>query len=207
MKNKNKIPESNPHFWETHYQEGETGWDVGGPTPVFSQLVELLKPGKLCIIGCGRGYDAILFAQYGFRVTAVDFAPSAIRSVQKLAQEAKLSVQALERDLFTLSQDFEGEFDYVLEQTCFCAIPVHRRVEYEQLVWTILRPKGQLIGLWYPLDKKLEEGGPPWGVEETTLKQLFQDRWHILQDEYPTLSIPRRQGREKLIIFQKRSLG
>jgi len=205
MDNKKKTPESRPNFWETHYQEGDTGWDVGGPTPVFSQLVESLPPGKLCIIGCGRGYDAVLFAQHGFNVTAVDFAPSAIQSVQQLAHQANLSIHALERDLFTLTQDFESVFNYIIEQTCFCAIPVNRRIEYEQLVWTILKPEGQLIGLWYPLDKKLAAGGPPWGVEETALKRLFRDRWYILRDEYPSLSIPRRRGKEKLIIFQKQS--
>ena len=46
----------------------------------FDKIADDLTPGKLCIIGCGRGYDAIMFAQKGFDVTAIDFAPSAINA-------------------------------------------------------------------------------------------------------------------------------
>ena len=65
-------------FWEDIYLADDTGWDLGEPTPVFDKIGDDLPSGKVCILGCGRGYDAVMFAQKGFEVTAVDFAPSAV---------------------------------------------------------------------------------------------------------------------------------
>ncbi|MFP6649555.1 MAG: class I SAM-dependent methyltransferase, partial [Pirellulaceae bacterium] len=72
------------------------------------------------IIGCGRGYDAIMFAQKGFEVTAIDFAPSAIKAVKDLARKAKLAVNTIENDIFTLAPVYANKYDFIIEQTC-CA--------------------------------------------------------------------------------------
>ena len=51
---------------EKLYIGGDTGWDLGEPTPVFVDIAKKLKPAKICILGCGHGYDAIMFSQKGF---------------------------------------------------------------------------------------------------------------------------------------------
>ena len=94
--------EDQSKFWEDIYIAEDTGWDLSGPTPVFHHLSSKLNIGDLCIIGCGRGYDAIMFAKKGFSVTAVDFAPSAIHALKKMASESKVKVNALEIDMFSL---------------------------------------------------------------------------------------------------------
>ena len=68
-------------FWENKYALDNTGWDLYGPTPVFDNISKNIKKGKVCILGCGRGYDAVMFAERGFSVTAVDFAPSAVEAL------------------------------------------------------------------------------------------------------------------------------
>ena len=74
--------EDNPKFWENIYKNDDAGWDLGGPTPVFVNISSIIKPKKICIIGCGKGYDAVMFAKNNFDVTAVDFAPSAVNSLK-----------------------------------------------------------------------------------------------------------------------------
>ena len=194
--------EDQPQFWEDIYLADDTGWDLNGPTPVFKHLAESLERGRVCIIGCGRGYDAIMFAKKGFDVTAVDFAPSAIRALQELAKQEMVDVNAVQRDIFSLVPEFQRSFDYVVEQTCFCAIHPKRRKEYEVLVKAILKPGGKLIGLWFPLDKLLDEGGPPYGTNINEVKSIFNIGWKIKKEEFPDLSIEPRKGREKLIIFK-----
>tara|TARA_B100000809_G_scaffold66185_1_gene62886 strand:+ start:3853 stop:4452 length:600 start_codon:yes stop_codon:yes gene_type:complete len=191
-------------FWENIYLEDDAGWDLKGVTPVFDSISNELIPGKICIIGCGRGYDAIMFAQKGFDVTAVDFAPSAIDSVKSLAINSKVKVNIVKADIFSLKSESMNTYDFIIEQTCFCAIHPSRRKEYEILVKSILKPGGKLIGLWFPLDKKLDEGGPAWGTTIEEVKSIFQDGWKIKKEEFPALSIEPRKGREKLIIFKKR---
>ena len=194
--------EDQPQFWEDIYLADDTGWDLNGPTPVFKHLAESLERGRVCIIGCGRGYDAIMFAKKGFDVTAVDFAPSAIRALQELVKQEMVDVNTVQKDIFSLVPEFQRSFDYVVEQTCFCAIHPNRRKEYEDLVKAILKPGGQLIGLWFPLDKQLDEGGPPYGTTINEVKSIFNIGWKIEKEEFPDLSIEPRKGREKLIIFK-----
>ena len=53
------------------------------------------------------------------------------------------------------------------------------------------------------MDKTLKEGGPPWGTTVEEVKATFNSEWKIEKEEFPTLSIEPRKGREKLIIFKK----
>tara|TARA_X000001036_G_scaffold427009_1_gene455100 strand:- start:917 stop:1534 length:618 start_codon:yes stop_codon:yes gene_type:complete len=195
--------EDNPKFWENIYKNDDAGWDLGGPTPVFVKISSILKPKKLCIIGCGRGYDAVMFAKNNFDVTAVDFAPSAVTSLRILARENKVIINVLEQDIFSLASQYDNHFDYVIEQTCFCAIHPNKRAEYEKLVYRILKTNGKLIGLWFPLDKNINEGGPPYGTTVKEVKSLFKDRWMLESEEFPKDSIKPRKSREKLLIFEK----
>lgn len=190
-------------FWEDIYLADDAGWDLGGPTPIFENISENLEPGKICIVGCGRGYDAVMFARKGFEVTAVDFAPVAIDAVQQLAKDSNISVNVVMADIFTLGSQHSNAFDYIIEQTCFCAINPGRRNEYETVMYEILKPGGKIIGLWFPLNKKREEGGPPYGTTIPEVKAIFKGRWKIEKEEIPNLSIDSRKGREKLIIFRK----
>jgi len=199
---KNNI-EDNAQFWEDIYLANDTGWDLGGPTPVFQNLTKYLKKDRLCILGCGRGYDALMFAKHGFDVTAIDFAPSAIKSLKNLVYRERVKINILNIDMFNLTPEFNESFDYVIEQTCFCAIHPSRRKEYENLVQNILKINGELIGLWFPLNKKINEGGPPYGTTIDEVKSIFNDGWVIRKEEFPEQSIKPRKGREKLIIFKK----
>lgn len=195
--------EDSSQFWEDIYLEDDAGWDLGGVTPVFESIAGFETPGKVCIIGCGKGYDAIMFAKKGFEVTAIDFAFSAITAVKDLANEVKVTVSTMKTDIFSISSEHMNTFDYIIEQTCFCAINPARRIEYGTVVNQLLKPGGKLIGLWFPLDKVLEDGGPPWGTTIKEVKSIFKDGWKIEKEEFPDLSIGPRKGREKLIIFKK----
>ena len=195
--------EDRSQFWEDIYLAGDTGWDLSGPTPIYKNLANKLKTGSLCIIGCGRGYDAIMFAKKGFQVTAVDFAPSAIQALKQMAVESEVEVNTLELDIFALLPSYQNSFDYVIEQTCFCAIHPSRRKEYEIMVQGILKPNGKLVGLWFPLDKHIDEGGPPYGTSVNEVKTIFNNGWEIVKEEFSEHSIKPRKEREKLIIFKK----
>lgn len=192
-------------FWEDIYLKNDTGWDLGKPTPVFKDISNKIKIGKVVIIGCGRGYDAVMFAKKGFEVTAVDFSPSAINFLDNLSKEQNVKVNTILEDIFTIKKKFKNYFDYIIEQTCFCAIDIKRRLEYEKLVRSILKENGKLIGLWYPIGKTISEGGPPWGVSVRELKLVFKN-WYVEMEEYSSKSIQKRKNREKLIIFKKSKL-
>lgn len=193
------------HFWEAIYQSGRTGWDIGGASPPFVGLLHSAQrpvPGKMIVPGAGRGHDAVLFAQHGFDVTALDFAPSAIAATQAEAQRAGVTVQTLQADLFALPAALHGIFDYVLEYVCFCAINPHQRADYAQVVSDLLRPSGFFLALFFPTDRRA--GGPPYAVDLGEVRSLFEPHFDLLWQRQPDDSIKPRLGKETMTLWQKK---
>ena len=81
---------NSPHKWEADYQRGTDGWDLGGPTPIFKRLASTkrFKPGRMIVLGAGRGHDAREFSRHGFDVVAVDFSDYVVEQMRKLTDPA-----------------------------------------------------------------------------------------------------------------------
>lgn len=194
-------------FWELLYQQGTTGWDLGGPTPAFAALLagpDAPRPGKMMVPGCGRGYDAVLFARHGFEVVGVDHAPSALADAQRLAREAGVTCTFVQEDLFALPERYPQAFDYVLEYTCFCAINPQRREEYVQAMAGVLRTGGELVGLFFPVLSPVEGPagsvleGPPFPMSEQEVREVFSARFDIEQLAPTAHTVSPRRGKELL---------
>lgn len=191
--------------WEQRYQDKSDPWDLGSPAPPFVNLLasnHAPKPGKMAVLGCGRGYDALLFAEAGFEVTGFDFAPTAIAEATSLAIARNLEARFLQQDIFTLDREFAQSFDYVLEHTCFCAINPEARSQYIEVVKSILRPQGQLIAIFYTHNRP---GGPPFGSKPKEVLESFTPYFETLMFQMAKDSIPRRQGDEHLAVLQLKS--
>ena len=192
-----------PDYWERSYRSGEMGWDLGKSTPILNQWIETCKdPLTICVLGAGNGWDAVNFAKKGHLITAVDFAESAVKNMQAAARRSDLKMEILHMDIFELNLIYSNKFDVVIEYTCFCAIDPSRRREYLEMVRHILKPKGELVGLLFPIDKDPSDGGPPYAVElDPTIKLISEYLSPIIQ-EVPTMSIKPREGREIFVIFR-----
>ncbi len=191
--------------WEEKYQASGDLWNLGYAAPPFVSLLASAnapKPGKLAVMGCGKGHDALLFAESGFEVVGFDFAPSAIAEATATAKARDIEAQFLQRDIFTLNEEFADSFDYILEHTCFCAINPSLRSQYVEVVKSLLRPNGKLIALFYTHNRP---GGPPFGVKPQSVLDYFTPDFEPIVFEIAKDSIARRQGDERLAIFQLKS--
>ncbi len=189
--------------WDDRYQSGTDRWDLGCPAPPFVNLLaspQAPKPGRVAVLGCGAGHDALCFAAAGFEVVGFDFAPSAIERAAQAAAARGLSVRFLQRDIFALEPEFLGGFDYVVEHTCFCAIDPGLRSDYVQVVRRLLRPGGLLIGLFFTHDRV---GGPPFGVRPEEVLRYFEVGFEGVSFGAAGDSIESRQGEEYLGLFRK----
>lgn len=197
-----------PEFWDELYRQGAAGWDLGGPTPAFLELLkgpDAPSAGKMLVPGCGRGYDAVLFAQHGFDVTGVDYAPSAVEAARRLAEEKGVACTFRQDDLFALPAQYPGTFDYVLEYVCFCAISPQRRGEYVQAMADVLRPGGELIGLFFPvLASGYAPDGPPFPMSDQEIRALFSAHFDILRLAPTPHTIKPRRGRELFARLRRR---
>ena len=196
-----------PEAWDNRYQTKTDRWDLGCPAPPFIHLLEsphAPKPGRVAVLGCGSGHDAMLFAAAGFDVVGFDFAPIAIdRAIDAARNRDLKNIQFLQRNIFELEPKFNNSFDYVLEHTCFCAIDPLLRSDYVQTVKQLLKPDGQLIGLFYTHNRS---GGPPFGVKPQEVLAYFKTDFKAIAFEKAEYSIDKRNGEEHLGFFQVRSV-
>lgn len=196
---------NSPDFWEQIYRHGRPGWDLGGPSPVFRRLLEsgTYPPGRMIVLGAGRGHDARMFARAGFRVTAVDFAAEAVQYMRDRAK-ADTPLHVLQSDIFHLPDKIDGTFEYVLEYTCFCAIDPGRRDEYADVITHLSAPGSILVALLFPVWER--RGGPPFAVSPEEFIDRFTARGFQLDHrETPDDSPPQRQGIEELVILRYRT--
>jgi SAM-dependent methyltransferase len=197
-----EIPNLDAEFWERHYREGNTGWDLGAAAPPFADLLaepDAPVPGSIIVLGAGRGHDALLFARHGFQVTALDFAESAVRETQEAARRVDLSVATARHDFFALPPEYHFSFDYVLEHTFFSAIDPARREDYVRIVRRLLNPGGFFIALFFAHSRP---GGPPFTTSEDEVRALFSPHFTIERLEVPARSVKPRQGLELLALMR-----
>jgi cyclopropane fatty-acyl-phospholipid synthase-like methyltransferase len=191
-------------FWQQKYDDGLTGWDLGGAHPALSAALESgLLDGldRVLVPGAGRGHDAVELAVRGHDVTAVDFAPSAIEAVEANASARNVVVRTETRDLFSLFDRPGGSFDAVFEYTCFCAIDPAMRDDYVRLVTHLVRPGGRLMMFAFPLN--WSRPGPPHGMSLDELRTRFGAGWFEVTTDQPACSPEPRRDHERLWVIER----
>lgn len=187
-------------FWNSRYLAGQTGWDLGTPSPPLVAYIDQLARKDLAILipGCGNAHEAAYLLQQGFtNVTVVDLAPALTAAVEKqLADYSGKSLRIITGNFF----DLTGQYDLVLEQTFFCALEPSLREAYVKQMQALLKPGGRLVGVLFDRDF---DGGPPFGGNAAEYRQLFEKAFvlHTLSPCYN--SIPPRAGSEVFIHFER----
>ena len=194
--------------WNARYNQQDTPWDLGGPTPELERLLEECRFSnkthpRVLIPGAGSGYDALLLARDGFDVTALDFASKPIAALSAKASALKLKLECLKTDFFDFANhpSEHGLYDLIWEYTFFCAIPPEQRSAYTKAISLLLRPGGLFLALFFPL-RPTSKLGPPYLVSKEEIQTLFSKDF-IIHFEKPLASIELRRGAELLGVFKK----
>jgi SAM-dependent methyltransferase len=190
-------------FWDAHYQQNDTGWDLGmisAPLKAyFDQLAE--KSLRILIPGAGMSYEARYLAEQGFTdVTIIDIAPTAVQRVtEAVGASAGQAIKIIQGDFFSL----KGTYDLIIEQTFFCAIDPERRNDYARQCHELLGDKGKLVGLLFNRD--FEPGHPPFGGDSGLYEQIFSPYFNFKTWQSCYNSNPARAGWEWFMILEKKS--
>jgi SAM-dependent methyltransferase len=187
-------------FWNTRWQNSETGWDIGYASPAIAKYMEQYtdKNASILIPGCGNAYEAEYLSANGFtNITLIDIAPKAVEKLkEKFEQEPQVKI---------LCEDFfkhNGRYDLIIEQTFFCAIAPSRRNEYAQKTATLLNENGKVIGLLF--NKQFNKALPPFGGSLSEYKEIFEPYFTIHTMELCYNSIPPRAETELFINLIKK---
>ena len=204
MKN---IEHNTAKFWNDLYVQNETRWDLNGPSQPFLNIFNSLDfvGKKVCIPGCGNGYDVIEIAKLGAEVFAIDFAEIPLENIRNYPEFNALNIHLIQSDIFHLNGKFIENFDYVFEYTCYCAIDPSNRKNYRDLIYQILKNGGKFISLFFPILKPENDGGPPFGVNLDETIYLFEKnkKFKLLSLQKNINSHPKRKGNEALVILEK----
>jgi thiopurine S-methyltransferase len=194
-----KILDKN--YWQSRWQEGQTGWDIGYASPAHMGYAQqqIPKHAKILIPGCGNAYEAEVLWNQGYKsVFVVDIAQEPLDALKRRCPDFPAQ-QLICSDFFEFK---EKDFDFVLEQTFFCALQPSFRPQYAEQIHSLLKPNGILAGLLF--DFPLTDQGPPFGGSKSEYLAYFEPFFEIIQMETSTLSIKPRLGRELWIEFKKK---
>jgi SAM-dependent methyltransferase len=182
--------------WEARYQAGKTGWDRRGISPILTRWLESgeITPCRILIPGAGHGHEAAELARHGFEVTAVDIAPSAIRSLNKTLRDQGLTAEVIEADI--LEWEPQQPFAAIYEQTCLCALDPDHWAEYVTRLSRWLQPGGRLFAAFMQTHG---EGGPPYHCDPGDMRRLFRSELWQWPEE-PLCEVPHPNGFYELAV-------
>lgn len=187
-------------FWNQRWEKNETGWDIGYASPAIIQYFEEIKDknAKILIPGCGNAYEAESLLKLGFNnIHILDISEIAIQNLQEKYKNNP-EIKIINEDFF----DHQSSYDFIIEQTFFCALNPNLRLNYVKKMHELLKPNGVLMGLLF--NTIFEKAGPPFGGLKSEYEILFKDNFKIIHLNETSKSIPPRLGHEIFIELQKK---
>lgn len=187
------------NYWDAQYKTKTTGWDLGQISPPIKLFIDSLE-NKSCAIlipGCGNSYEAEYLVNQGFtNVTVIDIAPTLVDNL-KTKFAGNLNIKVILGDFF----EHKGNYDLIIEQTFFCALPPTMRQKYVWKMHKLLRDSGKIVGLLF---NKIFEISPPFGGSKEEYISLFKDAFYVTSMEICKNSIAPRANAELFIELTKK---
>jgi SAM-dependent methyltransferase len=193
---KGNVPDRD--YWEKQYISHTTGWDLGTVSPPIKAFIDSLtnKNLRILIPGCGNSYEAEYLLSQGFtNITVIDIAPTLINTL-KAKFRGKPFINIILGDFF----EHEGEYDLIIEQTFFCALPPALRQRYVWKMHRLLSDNGTIAGVLF---NRYFEAGPPFGGSAVEYSNLFKEVFTFTMFSECKNSAEQRDGTEIFIEFLK----
>lgn len=175
-------------FWRTRWARGETGFHLPEVNPHLRRHWARLALGagaRVLVPLAGKSVDLGWLREQGCEVIAVELSPLAAAAVFEALGEtptrrrcgecdewAAPGLRFLVGDFFALTPSAVGPLDASYDRAALVALPASLRAAYVERLAALLPPgaRGLLIGFEYP---QAELNGPPFAVDESTVRTLF----------------------------------
>jgi SAM-dependent methyltransferase len=187
---------------ESRYQKSDTPWDLGRAHPELLARLrdgDFGRPARALVPGCGRGYDALALASFGWKVTAIDAAELSEQILEPLVERGGEFVAG-----DPLSHRSREPYQAIFDHTYFCAVDPAQRPDWGKLIDRNLASNGRLFCLVFPVDRPLELGGPPWGITADDQQRALGNAFRMCADRPVDYPGPGRQWQERWAVFERR---
>jgi len=187
-------------FWDSRYQNQDTGWDLGEVSLPIKTYFDQLKDTSLKILipGAGNSYEAEYLFLNGFKnVCIADLSKTALDNFKNRVPSFP-SANLRHTNVF----DMKETFDIIIEQTFFCALNPNLREAYAKKMHSLLNPNGKLVGLLF--DKPLFTERPPFGGSKAEYITYFKPYFELDIFETSYNSVASREDSELFIKFLKK---
>lgn len=188
-------PNNVKQYWNKRWLDQNTSWDVGYASPALCQYIDQIsnRQASILIPGCGNAYEASYLLNKGFTdITLLEIAPAAAQQL-KLKFRTVPEIKVLEEDFFK----HQKQYDFIIEQTFFCAIPPSLRTAFITQINNLLQPNGIYFGLLF--GKEFEKEGPPFGGNLENYREIFTPVFSSCSIKACLQSIEPRAGSELFI--------
>lgn len=163
-------------FFEKAYH-GTPPWDIGRAQREFVKLEDTGDiRGSILDVGCGKGDNALFFADRGHEVWGVDAVPSVIAFARERAETRNLAATFLVQDSLQLA-DIRRTFDTVIDSGFFHTLTDRDRLVYVKNLRSVLIQGGTYFMLAF---SELESGGyGPRRITQQEIRESFSSGWRI----------------------------
>jgi SAM-dependent methyltransferase len=169
------VEDGQPTRWfDELYSAGERGevsmpWDRGNPNGLIAEWVGRRESAgaRALVIGCGLGRDSEHLASLGYAVTAIDVAPTAIKTAQERFPDSTAHYRVA--DLLDAPADLLAAFDLVVESYTVQALPPSVRADATKAVTAMVAPGGTLLVIATALPEGEPVAGPPWKMSRADI--------------------------------------
>jgi SAM-dependent methyltransferase len=154
---------------------GAIPWAALAPHPALVAWLGRQRPAAgrtALVVGCGLGDDAEEVSRRGYRVTAFDASPTAIRRCRERFGQSAVGYQVA--DLFSLPAGWAQAFDLVVEIRTLQSLPPPQRARAVAAVAATAAPGGQVFVYCAVVGDGEPRASRPWPVTPGEL-QAFAD--------------------------------
>jgi len=170
--------EANRIYFRQAYRIGRHGWATEKPSSYAVGFLRRLRRsaagGRLLDLGCGEGRHAIAAAKLGFRVTAIDYEPLALRRARRFARQAGARGIVFQK-ADALSLPFsEAGFDIVLDCGCLHHQKKSDWPRYRAGLLRVLKPRGFFVlSVFSPRFYLFRGRRRPWHIAQGAYRRCF----------------------------------
>lgn len=188
----NSCAKSRTEEWEELWRSGIPIGELFDKAKPYPELVHqiadntLPSGGAALVPGCGRGYEIEVLSRcerYD-SVTGIDISQTCVQVATDFLTSitptlpSNFHVQCV--DFFDDAAELVGGkdgFSFVFDSSFLCALPVEMRPRWGERMKQIISHRGCLVTVMAPMDKSLDEGGPPFGVSIDLYRELLEPQF------------------------------